>query len=69
MSRLNPSRAATFAVSLFAILTLLSSPLIRAGRATPVPADLILHNGFIWTVDSKTQPLKPSQSAMDALSP
>jgi predicted amidohydrolase YtcJ len=53
MSRLNPPRAATFAVSLFAILTLLSFPFSRTGRATPEPADLILHNGFIWTVDSK----------------
>ena len=49
MSRLNLPRAATFAVSLFAILTLSSF----AGRAMPEPADLILHNGFIWTVDSK----------------
>jgi predicted amidohydrolase YtcJ len=38
---------------LLSIVALTIVPLIFASGQTPQPADLILHNGFVWTVDSK----------------
>ncbi len=50
MTRLNNWHTASFLFIAFNIAILFSSAL---STATPQPADLILHNGFIYTVDSK----------------
>src|SRR5688572_13188244 len=40
-------------LTLIAVVVLTIVSLIFASGQKPQPADLILHNGFIWTVDSK----------------
>jgi predicted amidohydrolase YtcJ len=51
MSRRSPRKV--HVLILVTLLALLSSPRINSQQSQPKAADLILHNGFIWTVDSK----------------